>query len=67
MYVLVTCQSHHNHIHTIVDLIKLQPTHAGTVITFLTRILCIFRPSSQLRSKGEKWTTFTTDKRHFPK
>lgn len=34
---------------------------------FNKNILCIFRPSSHLRSKGEKWTTFTTDKRHFPK
>ena len=42
MYVLLTCQSHYNHIHIIVDLIKLQPTHAGTVITFLTRIFCVF-------------------------
>lgn len=43
MYVLVTCQSHYNHIHIIVDLIKLQPTHAGTVKTFfLTRIFCVF-------------------------
>ena len=44
MYVLVTCQSHYNHIYIIVDLIKLQPSHAGTctVITFLIPIFCVF-------------------------